>query len=66
MPADNNTGTKKVMVAAYELGYLKGKVISLGIYSDDIIRNLNFDKYFDNLVLHYALARTDEPVISPQ
>jgi len=66
MPADNYTGTKKVMVAAYELGYLKGKVISLGIYSDDIIRNLNFDKYFDNLVLHYALARTDEPVVSPQ
>jgi len=66
MPTDSYTGTKKVMVAAYELGYLKGKVISLGIYSDDIIRNLNFDKYFDNLVLHYALARTDEPVISPQ
>jgi hypothetical protein len=65
MPADNNTGTKKMMVAAYELGYLKGKVISLGIYSDDIIRNLKFDKYFDNLVLHNALAGTHEPVISP-
>ncbi len=64
-PLDNNTTTKKVVVAAYELWYLKGKVISLGIYSDDIIRNLKFDKYFDNLIMHRALARTDGPIIFP-
>jgi hypothetical protein len=30
----------------YELNYDMGKVIALGIYSDDIIKNENFDKYF--------------------
>jgi hypothetical protein len=39
------------VIAAYELNYQKGKVISFGIYSDDIITNEKFDKYFDNLVL---------------
>ena len=38
-----------------ELSYQKGKVIALGIYSDDIITNNKFDKYFDNLLLRYAL-----------
>ena len=39
------------VIAAYELNYQKGKVISFSIYSDDIITNEKFDKYFDNLVL---------------
>lgn len=39
------------VIAAYELNYQNGKVISFGIYSDDIITNEKFDKYFDNLVL---------------
>lgn len=65
VPGDNSTGTKKVVVAAYELDYLRGKVISLGIYSDDIIRNLKFDEYFDHLLVHNALARAHEPVIFP-
>ncbi|PWU82476.1 MAG: hypothetical protein DLM72_01785 [Candidatus Nitrosopolaris wilkensis] len=39
------------VIAAYELNYQKGKVISFGIYSDDIITNEKFDQYFDNLVL---------------
>ena len=38
-----------------ELSYQKGKVIALGIYADDIITNNKFDKYFDNLLLRYAL-----------
>lgn len=42
------------VIAIYELNYQKGKVISLGIYSDDIITNEKFDRYFDNLVLQYA------------
>jgi hypothetical protein len=39
------------VIATYELNYQKGKVISLGIYSDDIITNERFDKYLENLVL---------------
>lgn len=42
------------VVAAYELNYQKGKVISLGIYSEDIIGNGRFDRFFDSLLLQYA------------
>ena len=44
----------KIGVATYELNYQKGKVIALGIYSDDIIANGDFDKYFDSLLVKYA------------
>ena len=37
----------------YELNYQKGKVIALGIYSDDIIVNPKFIKYFDSLLVKY-------------
>jgi len=39
-----------VAIATYELNYGKGKVISLGIYSDDIIHNANFVRFFINLL----------------
>jgi hypothetical protein len=42
------------VIATYELNYQKGKVISLGIYSEDIIGNGRFDRYFDSLLLQYA------------
>ena len=42
------------VIATYELNYQKGKVISLGIYSDDIISNGRFDRFFDSLLLQYA------------
>jgi hypothetical protein len=45
------------VIATYQLNYQKGKVISLGIYSDDIIMNERFDKYLDNLVLQYSAQR---------
>lgn len=47
--------TIKHIIATYELKYQKGKVIALGIYADDIITNNKFDKYFDNLLLRYAM-----------
>jgi len=56
-PSTNRTGS--VVVATYELNYLKGRVIALGLYSDDIIVNGNFDRYFDNLVLQYAVRTQD-------
>jgi len=37
------------------LKYQRGKVIALGLYTDDIITNNKFDKYFDNLLLRYAM-----------
>ena len=45
----------KHIIATYELSYQKGKVIVIGIYSDDIITNSKFDKYFYTLLLRYAL-----------
>jgi hypothetical protein len=53
----NKTGS--IVVATYELNYLKGRVIAIGLYSDDIITNGSFDRYLDNLVLQYA-ARTQD------
>jgi hypothetical protein len=47
----------KPVVAAYELNYQKGKSIVLGLYSDDIIFNGKFDKFFDRLLLQDALTQ---------
>jgi hypothetical protein len=47
----------KPVIATYELNYQKGKVVSLGIYSDDIITNKRFDNYLDNLVLQYSVQK---------
>jgi N,N-dimethylformamidase beta subunit-like protein len=44
----------KLLIATYTLNYKKGKVIALGIYSDDIITNRKFIKYFDSLLLRYT------------
>jgi hypothetical protein len=41
------------VIATDELNYQKGKVISLGIYSDDIVTNEKFDRYFDGLLTQY-------------
>jgi hypothetical protein len=49
----------KHVVATYELNYQRGKVIALGIYSDDIIANGKFDRYLDSLLLQYSLRLRD-------
>jgi aspartate carbamoyltransferase regulatory subunit len=45
---------KQHMIATYKLDYQKGKVVALGIFSDDVIDNATFNKFFDNL-LHSEL-----------
>jgi hypothetical protein len=52
--ATGPTAGAKYVIATYELNYQKGKVIALGIYSDDIIANGKFDRFFDSLLLQYA------------
>jgi hypothetical protein len=42
------------VIATYELNYQKGRVIALGIYSEDILSNGRFDRFFDSLLLQYA------------
>ena len=56
-PNSNKIGN--AVVATYELNYQKGRVIALGLYSDDIIINGTFDRYFDNLILQYAVRNQD-------
>jgi N,N-dimethylformamidase beta subunit-like, C-terminal len=43
-------------VATYEFDYKKGKVIGLGLYSDDLLwlNNERFMRYFDSLLFKYA------------
>jgi hypothetical protein len=59
VPEDTSNKTGGIVVATYELNYLKGKIIALGLYSDDIITNGGFDRYFDNLLLQYAVRTQD-------
>jgi hypothetical protein len=40
------------VIATYELNYQKGKVMVLGIYSDDVVFNSKFDKFFGLLLQH--------------
>jgi hypothetical protein len=41
----------KVLVASYVLNFQKGKVIALGIYSDDLIGDKKFENFFDDILL---------------
>ncbi len=43
-----------ILVAAYELEYGKGKVISFGIFGDDIIHNKEFLRFFDELFFSHV------------
>jgi hypothetical protein len=54
-PQNNNNNTTKMKIATYELDYGKGKVISLGIYADDVIKNYRFNKFLDSMLLRYSL-----------
>ena len=46
----------KPVIATYQLNHQKGRVIVLGLYSDDVISNGNFDKFFDGLLLQHTLS----------
>jgi hypothetical protein len=57
--AKNATIDHEWTVATYELNYKKGKVIALGIYSDDLIHYRSFLVFFDHLLMgsrHYNLC----------
>ena len=50
----NASNMRRVPIAAYELNYQKGKVVAMGIYSEDIITDHKFNQFFDSLMLKYA------------
>jgi hypothetical protein len=49
--AKNATLDHERVIATYELDYKKGRVIGLGIYSDDIYFKRNFVLFFDHLLM---------------
>jgi len=51
-------------IATYELDYEKGKVITLGLFTDDaLFNNDKFKKFFDSL-LYYYLFREQNPQLT--
>ena len=48
--------SNKPIIATYELDYKRGRVITLGIYSDDIVTNNKFDNYFEKLLLKQRIS----------
>jgi glutaredoxin-related protein len=53
---ENEPNPRKFVVATYELEYEKGKVITLGLYTDDIKGNQRFWRFFDSLIFQYVLG----------
>lgn len=41
-------------IASYELRYYQGRVLVIGIFSDDIVDNNKFSQFFDNVILSRA------------
>ena len=48
-------------IAAYEMDYKKGKVIHIGIYSDKIIFNKNFNLFLRDIILKESFESRDSP-----
>ncbi|HET7389400.1 MAG TPA: N,N-dimethylformamidase beta subunit family domain-containing protein, partial [Nitrososphaeraceae archaeon] len=49
----------KPVIASYELNYQRGRVIALGIYSEDVLSNGKFDRYLDSLLVQYDIKIRD-------
>jgi len=47
-------------VATYQMDYGKGKIINLGIWGHELIKNAAFLNYFDNVIMQIALGSTDK------
>jgi len=53
---ENEPNPRKFVVATYELDYMKGKVVTLGLYTDDLKGNERFWRFFDSLIFQYVLV----------
>lgn len=49
-----NLGYPRPIIATYQMDFHNGKVIVLSIYSDDVITNDSFKKFFATLLLNYT------------
>ncbi len=58
---NNSTKNDIIIVGTYELNYRNGKLIALGIYSDDIINNGSFNRYLESFfAICFEDLRTEE------
>jgi glutaredoxin-related protein len=53
---ENKPNPRKFVVATYELEYKKGRVLTLGLYTDDLKGNQRFWRFFDSLIFQYVLG----------
>jgi hypothetical protein len=53
---ENKTNPRKFVVATSELEYEKGKVITLGLYTNDLEGNQRFWRFFDSLIFQYVIG----------
>jgi hypothetical protein len=57
-PNENKDYNNDTKIAAYVLNNGRGKVVMLGIYSDEVLNNKIFLDFFDAIILPHALAPT--------
>ena len=53
---ENEPHPRYFVITTYELDYLKGKVLTLGLYADDLKSNERFYRFFDSLIFQYVLG----------
>ena len=54
---ENKPNANNLTIATYELAYKKGRVITFGLYTDDLLfKNDKFVRFFDSLLLYYVFG----------
>ena len=49
------------LIGAYELNYKLGKVVSFGIFGENVVRNNNFLDFFDNILIENEIIANSIP-----
>jgi hypothetical protein len=52
---ENEPNPRNFTMATYEIEHEKGKVLTLGLYTDDLRENQRFWRFFDSLIFQYVL-----------
>jgi len=54
---ENEPNPRKFTIATYEYDFQKGKVLTMGLYTDDLKGNERFWRFFDSLIFRYVLEQ---------
>ena len=54
---ENEPDPRKFTIATYEFDYKRGKVLTMGLYTDDLKGNERFWRFFDSLIFQYVLGQ---------